>query len=165
MAFILHGGSCHISHHNHSHHHDSDLLNHQQARSSGDDEMKVLQIDDNGIMTTQSECKSENINVQAAFLHVLGDFIQSIGVIVAAVIIKIFVSGEFQIGKFMHFHHLFQPEAKIVDPIITFSFSIIVFCTTVKIFRKSASVLLEAVPCHVSYENLLTDLENIEGVE
>lgn len=87
MAGILHGGSCHIFHHNHSH--GGDLLNHQRMRSSGDDEVKVLQIDD--IMTTQSECKSENINVQAAFLHVLGDFLQSIGVIVAAIIIKIYV--------------------------------------------------------------------------
>jgi zinc transporter 2 len=91
MAGVLHGGSCHSFHHNHSH--GSDLLNHQHSRSSGDDETKVLQIDDNDIMTTQSQRKSaENINVQAAFLHVLGDFLQSIGVIIAAVIIKIYVS-------------------------------------------------------------------------
>lgn len=101
MAGILHGGSCHIFHHNHSH--GSDLLIHQRVRSSGDDEMKTLQIDDSNIMTTQSECKSENINVQAAFLHVLGDFIQSIGVIVTAVIIKLYVSNGFLIAKLMHF--------------------------------------------------------------
>ena len=95
MASILHGGSCQIFQHNHSHGNDS--LNHHhhrhEKRSSGDDEMKKHPIDDNGsLMTTQSECKSENINVQAAFLHVLGDFIQSIGVIIAAVIIKFYVS-------------------------------------------------------------------------
>jgi Co/Zn/Cd efflux system component len=59
-------------------------------KSSGDDEMKALQINDS-FKTTQSQCKSENINLEAAFLHVLGDFIQSIGVIIAAVIIKIYV--------------------------------------------------------------------------
>lgn len=32
--------------------------------------------------------KSKNINVRAAFIHVLGDFIQSIGVFIAALIIK-----------------------------------------------------------------------------
>lgn len=89
MAGILHGGTCHSFHHNHSH--GNDLLSHRQRRSSGDDEMKALQIDDSDFMTTQSECKSENINVQAAFLHVLGDFIQSIGVIIAAVVIKVYV--------------------------------------------------------------------------
>lgn len=81
MAMVLHGSSCH--HHNHSHEHG------RYRRSSGDDEMKVLQIDDND-KTIQSE--AENINVQAAFLHVLGDFLQSVGVILAAVIIKIYVS-------------------------------------------------------------------------
>lgn len=33
-----------------------------------------------------------NINVRAAVIHVLGDFIQSIGVLIAAIIIKINVS-------------------------------------------------------------------------
>lgn len=90
MAGILHGGFCHSFNHNHSH--GNDLLIHGQTRSSGCDEIKTLQIDDSNFMTTQSDCKSENINVQAAFLHVLGDFIQSIGVIVAAIVIKIYVS-------------------------------------------------------------------------
>lgn len=85
MAAVLHGGSGHIFQHNHSH--GNNLLIHQKSISSGDDEKKILQIDG-----TQSECKSENINVQAAFLHVLGDFIQSVGVIIAAVIIKFYVS-------------------------------------------------------------------------
>lgn len=36
---------------------------------------------------------SKNINIQAAVIHVLGDFIQSIGVFVSAVVIKYYVSG------------------------------------------------------------------------
>jgi solute carrier family 30 (zinc transporter), member 2 len=87
MAMVLHGSSCH--HHNHSHH------GHGHGRSSGDDEMKVLQIDDND-KTIQSE--AENINIEAALLHVLGDFLQSIGVILAAVIIKIYVSQRLEIS-------------------------------------------------------------------
>lgn len=35
---------------------------------------------------------SKNINIQAAVIHVVGDFIQSIGVFISAVIIKYFVS-------------------------------------------------------------------------
>lgn len=90
MAATLHGGSSHIFHHNHSH--GSDILNHQEKNSSGGDGVKELPIDDD-FATTQSECKSENINVQAAFLHVLGDFIQSVGVIIAAIVIKLYVSS------------------------------------------------------------------------
>lgn len=39
-----------------------------------------------------SEFSKKNINIQAAVIHVLGDFIQSIGVFVAALVIKIYVS-------------------------------------------------------------------------
>lgn len=86
MAATLHGSSCH----NHSH--GSDILNHQEKKLSGGDGVKELPIDDD-FKTTQSECKSGNINVQAASLHVLGDFIQSVGVIIAAIVIKLYVSS------------------------------------------------------------------------
>lgn len=36
---------------------------------------------------------SKNINIQAAVIHVLGDFIQSVGVFVSAIIIKYYVSA------------------------------------------------------------------------
>jgi zinc transporter 2 len=96
MATVLHGRSCH--HHNHSHEQHNVNAGGSDSkwrgRLSGDDEMKAsteLQIDvDDKDKTIQSEV--ENINVQAARLHVLGDFLQSVGVIVAAVIIKIYVS-------------------------------------------------------------------------
>lgn len=39
-----------------------------------------------------SEFSKKNINIQAAVIHVLGDFIQSIGVFIAALVIKIYVS-------------------------------------------------------------------------
>lgn len=113
MAGILHGGvPCHISHHNHSH--GGNLLNHQHSHS---DEAKFVPIDDN---SRQAECKSaENINVQAAFLHVLGDFIQSIGVIIAAVIIKIYVSASngfgFECILFISiFFDVFSPKRKLL---------------------------------------------------
>lgn len=40
----------------------------------------------------RSECnKQHNINVRAAVIHVLGDLIQSVGVLVSAFIIKFYV--------------------------------------------------------------------------
>lgn len=40
----------------------------------------------------ENEQQSNNINVRAAFIHVLGDLIQSIGVLIAAYIIRYYVS-------------------------------------------------------------------------
>lgn len=34
----------------------------------------------------------QNINIRAAVIHVIGDFIQSIGVLIAAIVIKLYVS-------------------------------------------------------------------------
>jgi zinc transporter 2 len=57
--------------------------------------------------------ENKNLNVRAAMIHMIGDLIQSIGVIIAGLIIY------------------YYPEYKILDPILTFMFSIIVFTTTI----------------------------------
>lgn len=46
----------------------------------------------------------KNINVRAAFIHVIGDIIQSLGVLIAAIIIKLKVS------KFINNCTIFQNE-------------------------------------------------------
>lgn len=58
----------------------------------------------------------------------LGDMVQSLGVIAAALIIY------------------FKPEWKIADPICTFLFSILVLMTTVPIFGDMMRLLLEGTP-------------------
>ena len=66
--------------------------------------------------------------MRAAMIHLIGDLIQSVGVVIAAVVIK------------------FYPEAHIVDPICTIIFAIIVVFTTVNVVRDCIRVLMEAVP-------------------
>lgn len=63
-----------------------------------------------------------NMNVRAAFIHVIGDVIQSVGVFVAAIVIY------------------FWPQYAIVDPICTFIFSIIVLFTTFTIMKDALLV-------------------------
>uniref|UniRef100_A0A182Q4F6 Cation efflux protein cytoplasmic domain-containing protein n=1 Tax=Anopheles farauti TaxID=69004 RepID=A0A182Q4F6_9DIPT len=90
---------------------------------------------------------SSNLNVRAAIIHVIGDFIQSIGVLVAAIVIK------------------FAPHLKMFDPICTFVFSLIVLVTTVRIFRDSMRILVDAVPVDITLERLSSELAYIEGVK
>ena len=75
--------------------------------------------------THDAKEQKENINVKAAFIHVIGDFVQSLGVFTAALVIY------------------FKPEWKIVDPICTFVFSILVLGTTISILRNTMNVLME----------------------
>ncbi|XP_013887959.1 zinc transporter 2 [Austrofundulus limnaeus] len=64
-------------------------------------------------------------SVKAAFIHVLGDLLQSIGVLLAATIIH------------------FWPEYKLADPICTFLFSVVVIGTTLPITKDVFRVLME----------------------
>ncbi len=88
----------------------------------------------------------DNINVHAAFIHVVGDLVQSIGVMIAAGIIWRY------------------PDAHIADPICTFLFSILVLFTTVGILRDASYTLLNSVPSSVSLLNLANELYAIPGV-
>ncbi len=82
--------------------------------------------------------------MRAAFIHVLGDLLQSIGVIIAAVIIKI------------------KPKWQIIDPICTFLFSVIVLFTTFGIVRDCLKVLMEAVPLGISPTKMKDDLLKVQ---
>lgn len=97
--------------------------------------------------TIEKKVDAKNINVRAAFIHVVGDFIQSIGVLIAAIIIKI------------------QPEYKIADPICTFLFSLLVLITTITVLRDIILVLMEGVPRDVNYRAIKKDLLSIDGVQ
>ncbi|CAN8013686.1 unnamed protein product, partial [Ixodes persulcatus] len=74
-----------------------------------------------------SHGERSNINIRAALIHVLGDLLQSIGVLIAAYVIK------------------YKPEYKIADPICTFVFSALVLFTTVSILRDAVVILMEGM--------------------
>ncbi|KAG8440522.1 hypothetical protein GDO86_006319 [Hymenochirus boettgeri] len=66
-----------------------------------------------------------SLAVRAAFVHALGDLAQSVGVLIAAYIIR------------------FKPEYKIADPICTYIFSVLVICTTVRLVWDTVLIILE----------------------
>lgn len=71
-----------------------------------------------------------------ARLHVLGDLLNSIGVIIAAVIIW------------------FEPSAKIADPIVTFVFTLIIIGTSYPTVKSCILTLMEATPANVDYDKV-----------
>jgi cation diffusion facilitator family transporter len=73
----------------------------------------------------------KNLNVTSAYLHVLGDMLMSVGVIIAAVIIYL------------------APEWKIADPLCTYLFSVIICFTTTPVFKECIMVLLEGTPASI----------------
>lgn len=96
---------------------------------------------------SSSESYDENFNIRAAVLHVVGDIIQGIGVVVAAIIIFI------------------NPELKIVDPICTFLFSGLVCLSTFRLLKDTLRILMESKPPGIDYLEVRRQLVEIDGVE
>jgi len=88
----------------------------------------------------------KNVNLRAAYIHILGDMLQSVGVIIAAAII------------------FWRPDYSIVDPICTFTFSIIVFIVTMNIVSDCLRIIMEATPKGIDVTAIVNELNNIKGV-
>ncbi|CAP33941.2 Protein CBR-TTM-1 [Caenorhabditis briggsae] len=88
----------------------------------------------------------KNVNVRAALIHVIGDLVQSIGVLIAAIIIKF-------------------TGWTLADPICTFLFSIIVLFTTITVMKDIFFVLMEATPTHFDLSDVKKVLGGLEGVK
>lgn len=87
-----------------------------------------------------------NINVKGAWLHVVGDLIQSVGVMIGGAIIWV------------------KPEWQIVDLICTLLFSVLVLATTIRILRDTIEVLMESTPREIDAKKLEKGLCAITGV-
>ncbi|MBI2979228.1 MAG: cation transporter [Chloroflexi bacterium] len=88
----------------------------------------------------------EQLNVKAAFWHIMGDTISSVGVIIGAIIIS--VTGWY-----------------VADPIIAVFIGGIILVGATQIVRESADILLEAVPKHVQIDEVVGKIKAIPGVE
>ncbi|XP_045625365.1 proton-coupled zinc antiporter SLC30A2 isoform X2 [Procambarus clarkii] len=137
LGVVLHvgGGEHGHSHGGRSHGHSHGGQNHS-SRSGG-----------NSTPAEQNAPSSTNVNVRAAFIHVLGDLIQSVGVLIAAYIIR------------------FYPQYKIADPICTFLFSILVMITTIPILKDLGTVLMEGMPPGIDYAQVCSNLTALPGVK
>jgi Co/Zn/Cd efflux system component len=60
-----------------------------QSHSSNSDRYGAVMETEREATIAKISAPKRNINIQAATIHVLGDFIQSVGVLVAAIIIKV----------------------------------------------------------------------------
>ena len=114
------------------------------------EEVKVEEIEEEKDVAKYApakRAKKRNLNVEAAYLHVLGDLLNSIGVILAATIILIW------------------PNLWYVDPICTYIFALIAVYTTIKTFGRCIATFLEATPENIDYDEIQRELLRIPGVD
>ncbi len=88
---------------------------------------------------------SENLNVRAAFLHVVGDMLASVGVVIGGLIMLL--TGNY-----------------LADPIISFLVGLIILFGAAGVIREALNILLEGAPQNIDYALLKADIEGIDGI-
>jgi cobalt-zinc-cadmium efflux system protein len=87
-----------------------------------------------------------NLNIKAAYIHLIGDTLSSIGVIIASILIYFF-------------------ELYWVDPLLTFLIGIFILKGTYGILRDTIKILMQASPDNVDIEEIKKTLEKHPKVE
>lgn len=86
-----------------------------------------------------------SLNVKAAFWHIIGDTVSSVGVIIAGIIILL--TGWY-----------------LADTIVALVIGVIILYGAGKIVSESVNILLEAVPKHIEPARVVAMIKNIPGV-
>ncbi|KAK7312449.1 hypothetical protein VNO77_36320 [Canavalia gladiata] len=136
-----HHHGCGNSGHHHSHHHTDHHHGNEELSKTTDEENLTL------VSSSQKNTNVLNINLQGAYLHVMTDMIQSIGVMIAGAIIWA------------------EPEWFIVDLICTLIFSVLSLSTTIPMLRNIYGILMERTPNEISISMLENGLRSIKGVQ
>jgi solute carrier family 30 (zinc transporter), member 2 len=95
---------------------------------------------------TVSSIDKRNINLRAAYLHVMADLAQSVAVLIAGLVIWA------------------KPDWHIIDPILTLLFAVLVLYSTIGVIRSSVSVLLEATPTNISWTKVYNAIAQIPQI-
>ncbi|WP_407268513.1 cation diffusion facilitator family transporter [Radiobacillus sp. PE A8.2] len=87
----------------------------------------------------------ENLNLRAAFLHVIGDMLGSVGAIIAALLIMFFGLGW-------------------ADPLASVLVAILVLISGWRVTKDAVHVLMEGTPKNVDIDELINTLQKVDGI-
>jgi cobalt-zinc-cadmium efflux system protein len=90
--------------------------------------------------------KSRNINIKAAYLHLIGDTLSSVAVIVG--------------GLLIYFY-----EIHWIDPVITVLISLYIIRETYHVLAETYNILMQAVPSWLDLKAVQQKINGIEGVK
>jgi cobalt-zinc-cadmium efflux system protein len=87
----------------------------------------------------------EDLNVRSAFLHVIGDAIASVGVIIGGLVML--YTGWF-----------------VVDALVSAAIALIIGWGSIRLLREAGHILLEGVPAHVQVDDVVAKMRAVDGV-
>jgi cobalt-zinc-cadmium efflux system protein len=90
--------------------------------------------------------KNKNLNIKAAYLHLLGDALTSLAVIAGAVLIWFF-------------------NIVWVDAVVTIIIGLYLLIHTLKLLKESVSILMQMTPAEIDIDEIQKRLQNIDGLK
>ncbi|KAF9262672.1 cation efflux protein [Marasmius fiardii PR-910] len=121
------------------------LLNaHPDSRGQDHSRSDTHSHDDHG----HKHSHSGSMNMQGILLHVLGDALGNVGVIATGLVIML---STWQYKFYF-------------DPVISLVITVIIFSSALPLVRSTSFILLQAVPPHVSLDDVRRDILSVDGV-
>jgi len=90
--------------------------------------------------------KEENLNIKAAYLHLIGDAMTSVAVILGALCIWLF-------------------KVYWIDPLVTVLISIYIFVHTFKILKESVGILMQFAPSEIDQDEVVSVLLEVQEIK
>ena len=86
-----------------------------------------------------------SLNIRGAYLHIVGDALSSVGVVIGGVII--IYTGWY-----------------LIDPILSCLISLVIIYGAWSLVKESVNILLESAPAHINIDAIAAEIAKIEGV-
>ncbi|KAG9513241.1 zinc transporter 1, partial [Aureobasidium melanogenum] len=141
--------------HDHDHDHNQDHETPQgqlaEAQDTGANEMSPLQDHshrDHRHKVAKAKGSGHDLGMMGVLIHLVGDAINNIGVIIAAAVIW---QAKYE-GRFY------------ADPGASMGIAFMILASSIPLVKNSGAILLESVPLGVNLEDVKHDLEKVEGV-
>lgn len=124
--------------------------NDEKSKLSNGDVKIEVKIENGNSSPKKKVQSSAQLNMKGVFLHILGDALGSVIVVISALIVK-FVDSEWR-------HK--------VDPAMSILLVVILFVTTLPLLKESGHILLQTVPTNICVDDLEKRLKNeVDGIE
>ncbi|KAK7738929.1 hypothetical protein SLS63_002266 [Diaporthe eres] len=150
-AAFVHEHHGHDHSHGHGHEHgEAHSHDHEHAHDHGEAAVVNLEpVRNSSSSRANTKKPGRDLGMLGVLVHVIGDAINNIGVIIAAVII-------WQTRSEARFY---------ADPAASMFIAIMIFISSIPLTKNSGAILLESAPRGVEIDDVKHDLEQIPGIE
>ncbi|KAI0150362.1 cation efflux protein [Xylariaceae sp. FL1272] len=149
--------------HDHGHGHGSQVANEESAThvdveaatpiaNSSSDDIVLTPIrahSEHRHTIVKLQAPGRDLGIKGVLIHVIGDALNNLAVIVAALIIWLTHS----------------PARYYADPIVSVAISIMILLSSIPLVKNSGKILMQTAPLGVDVEDVRHDLEKIPGIE